>query len=102
MQIKILRFAQQLEHRSVLRHVFYLAAALACIMLIGYHFGTFDQVVHIPFLKTWANPTLYPTDPFLDLRQAWFRGILAIVAGGAFSVNLPVFLGDLGFVADLI
>ena len=34
-----------------LRLVFILGAALLSILVIGYHFGTIDQSVHIPFLK---------------------------------------------------
>lgn len=35
---------------------------------MGYHFGTFDQSVHIPFLKKFSDPSLYPNDPYIDLR----------------------------------
>ncbi len=38
------------------------------ILLLGYHLGTFDQIVHLPSLKKFADPSLYPGDPFLDLR----------------------------------
>lgn len=50
------------------RHLFFLLSTVAAVMLIGYHFGTFDQAVHIPFLAKYADPSLYPNDPFLEMR----------------------------------
>lgn len=47
-------------------------ATLFAILFLGYHFGTFDQSIHIPFLKKFADPTLYPNDHFLDLRFTHF------------------------------
>jgi len=35
---------------------------------MGYYFGTFDQSSHIPFLKKYADPSLFPGDAFFDLR----------------------------------
>ncbi len=61
--------ADHIAKKSLLRHAIFLTAALIAIWIIGYHFGTFDQVVHLPFLKKFADPTLYPTDPFLALRE---------------------------------
>ncbi len=69
MQLSLNKFALQLEENSLLRHVFFMAAAVASIFLIGYHFGTFDQSVHLPFLKAFADPSLYPADPFITLRN---------------------------------
>jgi hypothetical protein len=51
------------------RHAFLFAAALAAIALAGYHVGTFDQAVHLPFLEKFANPALFPNDAFLELRN---------------------------------
>jgi hypothetical protein len=57
-------------HRSALqRHLFFLAAALFTIALVGYHFGTFDQAIHIPFLKKYADPSLFPGDAFFEMRH---------------------------------
>ncbi len=50
------------------RHLLFLGAALFTIAFIGYHVGTFDQAIHIPFLKKYADPSLFPNDPFFDLR----------------------------------
>ena len=52
-----------------LRHLLFLVSALFSILLIGYHFGTFDQVVHIPFMKAEADPSLYPGDALVALRN---------------------------------
>jgi len=70
-------FANRIAAQGRLRHLFFLAAAVLSVASIGYHFGTFDQVVHIPFLKAGVNPSLYPSDPFVALRHSqlsyfWF------------------------------
>jgi len=60
-----------LSHRLVAsrfqRHVLFLAATGCTIAFMGYYFGTFDQVIHIPFLKKDVFPSLYPGDPFFEL-----------------------------------
>jgi hypothetical protein len=78
--------ADQLAKKKLLRHLFFLGLTLLAIWASGYHFGTFDQVVHIPFLRKFADPGLYPTDPFLDLRSEhysffWLMFIPAYRAG---------------------
>ncbi len=50
------------------RHLLFLAASLFTLVFVGYHFGTFDQSIHIPFLKKYADPGLYPGDLYFDLR----------------------------------
>jgi hypothetical protein len=72
MQLSFNKFAHQIKEYPLLRQGFFLAAALASIAIVGYHFGTFDQSVHIPFLKATADPSLFPKDPFLDLRTDQF------------------------------
>jgi hypothetical protein len=62
-------FANRIASHRGLRSLFFLTAALFSILLIGYHFGTFDQIVHIPFLKAAADPSLYPGDAFVALRN---------------------------------
>ena len=61
-------FADRLAGSPIRRHLFFSAAALFTLLFVGYHFGTFDQTIHIPFLKKYADPTLYPGDPFFELR----------------------------------
>lgn len=62
----------EFNQNKLKRHLLFLALALVAILLNGYHFGTFDQVFHIPFLKVWDNPHLYPTDPFVGLKEYHF------------------------------
>lgn len=61
-------FADRLSTSTRHRHLFFLGLTLLAIVLIGYHFGTFDQAIHIPFLKKYADPSLFPGDKFFDLR----------------------------------
>ncbi len=69
MMAKISAFADCIAKKSLLRYIFFLGVALIAIWVNGYHFGTFDQVVHLPFLKKLSDPGLYPNDPFLNLRS---------------------------------
>jgi hypothetical protein len=66
--VKLEAFANRIATQGRLRHLTFLAAAVFSVMIIGYHFGTFDQCIHIPFLKAGVNPALYPGDPFIALR----------------------------------
>src|SRR5688572_20717706 len=61
-------FAERLAGSAIRRHWLFLGAALFTVLFVGYHFGTFDQTIHIPFLKKYADPSLYPGDPFFELR----------------------------------
>ncbi len=70
--MQIERFARQLEESTIKRHLFFLAATLVTVLLIGYHFGTFDEGMHIPFLKANADPTLYPSDPMIGLKEIYY------------------------------
>jgi hypothetical protein len=72
MQFTSIIFSNHLKNEPLLRQGFFLAAAFISIALVGYHYGGFDQSVHIPFLKEWADPSLYPNDPFLALGKDQF------------------------------
>jgi len=61
--------ANRIAQTPARRHLLFLAATVVTVLFVGYHFGTFDQTIHIPFLKKFANPGLYPGDPFLELRM---------------------------------
>jgi hypothetical protein len=63
------RIANRINQSQAARHLFFLIVTTLTILFMGYQFGTFDQTVHIPFLKANANPTLYPNDPFVALRH---------------------------------
>lgn len=60
--------ALRLQRRPLERHLFFAAATVITVLVMGYHFGTFDQFAHIPFLQKYADPALYPNDGFIDLR----------------------------------
>lgn len=60
--------ADRLARSPLQRHLFFIGLTLFTIVFFGYHVGTFDQVVHLPFLKKFADPSLYPNDQFMDLR----------------------------------
>jgi hypothetical protein len=65
-------FAILLSQSRWRRHLFIFAASLLAILLIGYRVGTFDQSIHIPFLKKYVDESLFPNDPFFDLRYLHF------------------------------
>ena len=60
--------SERFARSPLLRHLLFLVATGGTIAFLGYYFGTFDQVIHIPFLKKDVNPSLYPNDPFFALR----------------------------------
>ena len=68
------------------RHLLFAVLTFIAVAINGYHLGTFDQVFHLPFLKEWNDPTLYPTDPFVGLKDYhfsyfWFMFLPAYRAG---------------------
>jgi hypothetical protein len=80
------RASHYLASHPISRHLVFLGLALLAVAVNGYHFGTFDQVFHIPFLKKFVDPSLYPGDPFLSLRWYhfsffWFPFIPLLKAG---------------------
>lgn len=65
---RLAALADRLAQTPARRHLLFLAATVVTVLFVGYHFGTFDQTIHIPFLKKFVDPGLYPGDPFLELR----------------------------------
>jgi hypothetical protein len=64
--------AQTLQNSARTRHLLFLAATLATVLLIGYHFGTFDEAMHIPFLKATAYPGMYTGDAMIGLHSIYY------------------------------
>lgn len=64
----LLAFEKRIEREPLVRFAFFSVCTVITIGMLGYHFGTFDQASHIPFLRQMANPSLYPGDEFLTLR----------------------------------
>lgn len=60
--------AAYVDTHAALKHALFFAGAVAVLLLYGYSFGTFDQSIHIPDLKAFADSSLYPGDGYLDLR----------------------------------
>src|ERR1044072_6220531 len=54
--------------RTLRKHALFFLATIAVVLIYGYSFGTFDHAVHIPGLKAFADPSLYPGDWYLNLR----------------------------------
>ncbi|EKE15463.1 MAG: hypothetical protein ACD_12C00008G0002 [uncultured bacterium] len=68
--IKLLTsISQKIWQKKIYQYIFFALASLITILLMGYYFGTFDQAIHIPDLKKFSNPSLYPNDKFLEIRN---------------------------------
>ena len=72
MHLTLKRFSDQLGASRSKQHLLFLAATIGTLLLIGYQFGTFDEAMHIPFLKVMANPALYPGDEMLKLHSIYY------------------------------
>jgi endo-1,4-beta-xylanase len=54
--------------------------AIVQVLFAGYRMGVGNQTIQIPFLKQWANPSLYANDPMVagtlrDYPSFFFRGL---------------------------
>ncbi|MEK7109735.1 MAG: hypothetical protein AAB876_00780 [Patescibacteria group bacterium] len=68
--IKLLTLiSYKISQKKIYQYIFFAIASLATILLMGYYFGTFDQAIHIPDLKKFSDPSLYPNDKFLEIRN---------------------------------
>lgn len=66
-----------MRKRLIIKYFIIIICSITTLFLMGYHYGTFDQASHIPFLKKISNPSLYPNDPFFSLIKThpsffWF------------------------------
>ncbi len=64
--------ATRIKQSVVQRHLFLIISTILVLCFAGYYFGTFDQAIHIPFLKKDIDPTLFPNDHFFDLRYTHY------------------------------
>ncbi len=62
----------QLGSSALKRHLLFLFATIFTVLLIGYQYGTFDEAMHIPFLKALVNPALYKGDTLLSLHNIYY------------------------------
>ncbi len=65
-------FANKINQSFFHRQLFFLICTLISVVVSGYHYGTFDQAAHIPFVKHFADQSLYPSDPFLKLSSVHY------------------------------
>lgn len=66
--LKIQSVSQYVWRSSLAKHLLFAVATIVSLLLLGYYFGTLDQASHIPFLKKFSDPSLYPDDYFINLR----------------------------------
>jgi hypothetical protein len=60
--------AESLAGSPVRRHFLFWVLTGWAVVFVGYYYGTFDQIFHIPFLRKYVDPTLYPREPFFALN----------------------------------
>lgn len=65
-------FADRCVAHPRYRYLLFIGATLCSLLFSGYYFGTFDQAIHIPFLKKFADPTLFPNDLFFEMRYTHY------------------------------
>ena len=83
---RVSALADSLRRSSSRRALFFLLAAALNIGVTGYHTGTFDQIIHLPMLRAYADPGLYAGDPIVALRTQhysffWFLFLPAVGTG---------------------
>ena len=92
--------AGRLRSSARQRFVFFLLATLANSFVIGYHAGTFDQIIHLPMLLAYAEPGAYAGDPIVTLRTQhfsffWFAFVPALRLGLLEPAMLMVHLASI-------
>lgn len=68
----LIRLSEKLQHSRLARHLLFLFATVATLLFIGYNFGTFDEAMHIPFLKSDAYPEMYDGDAMIGLHSIYY------------------------------
>lgn len=64
----ITAFAARLAASRWRQHLLFALATAVTVVVVGYHTGTGDQSIHLPFLAAWSDPSLFPGDRFIALR----------------------------------
>ena len=68
--IKLLTLiSYKISQKKIYQYIFFAIVSIITISFMGYYFGTFDQAIHIPDLKKFSDPSLYPNDKFLEIRN---------------------------------
>ncbi len=94
---RVLALAERLAGSRWRQHLLFALATAVSVVAVGYHVGTGDQSIHLPFLAKWADPGLFPGDRFLDLRHThysyfWLLFVPAARAGALAATLLAVHL----------
>lgn len=91
---RVLAFAGLLAGSHWRQHLLFALASAVTVVAVGYHVGTGDQSIHLPFLATWADPSLFPGDRFLDLRHTHYSFFwllfVPVVQAGVLEATLVV------------
>ena len=67
--IKLLTsISHKIWQKKIYQIILFAVASFVTIFFMGYYFGTFDQASHIPYLKKYVDPSLFPNDKFFDIR----------------------------------
>jgi hypothetical protein len=64
---RLTAFAETLSRSAWRRHLLFALCTLVTLLFIGYYFGTFDQVFHIPSSRS-SRSHAVPNDPFFEMR----------------------------------
>ena len=64
--------SNQLGTSALKRQLFFIAATLSTLLLVCYNFGTFDEAMHVPFLKSMTYPSMYAGDSMLSLQKVYY------------------------------
>lgn len=96
----LLQLAQLIARSARWRHALFAVLTVVTVAVVGYHYGTFDQSIHIPFLKKYVDPTLFPNDLFFEMRHQhysyfWFLFQPVYQAGGETALILTLFVSHL-------
>lgn len=91
---RITAFAARLAASPWRQHLLFALATAVTVVVVGYHTGTGDQSIHLPFLSKWADPSLFPGDRFLDLRLThysyFWQPFVPVLRSGMLEATLLV------------
>ncbi len=91
--------AESLARSRLRRHLLFASLTACAVAFVGYYYGTFDHIFHLPFLKKYIDPTLYTRDPFFALSAQhysffWYPFVplyrLGILEVATFVIHLAV------------
>ena len=82
------------KNERFIKPIFIFVLTLLTLILMGYHFGTGDQISHLTFLSKQLNPSLFQNDPFLQLSAYHYSyfWILLIPLLKFFSLEILLFV----------